>query len=245
MLFLTIDVHTFTPRSASAARTSPAPTPATSNETIPHRTSPTSLTVTPGVSARRRRSVSASARVRAHAASTPTARQYSAATPSPTFAAKATSYCSNRRAPGWASKRSALVHLAPWRSICAGAARVVSRNALDAKRNPIPLGPRRYLRPVPTKKSHRIFRTSTGIWPTLWHASRRYAAPCFFATAPMRSAGLTNPPEVGTCVAETSAFAPGGTRDERIRSRASTSSWPEASLGTVSMTMPWRSAAWR
>mmetsp|Transcript_10496 Transcript_10496/g.43989 ORF Transcript_10496/g.43989 Transcript_10496/m.43989 type:complete len:260 (+) Transcript_10496:222-1001(+) len=254
VLLHTREVHTFTPASRRRARISATPTPSTSKVTMPHLATPTSQTFTLGIFASSSRMAEASARVRAHARSMPTSRAYCTATPSPALAQKLTSYCSNRRAPFAGAYESAASQRAPCRSSITGSHTVCpSRNAFLAYRNPIPRGPRRYLRPVPTRKSHFNSRTSVGICPTLWHASSRKGTPCFSAIAPTAAASFTKPPEVGTCVMLINLTGPTRRpsaarvgRRARLASNARTSSCPvSSSLGTTSTTTPRVRAACR
>ena len=78
---------------------------------------------------------------------------------------------------------------------------------------------------MPHRKSQPISFTFTGICPTLWHASRRYGTPCFFATAPIATASLTSPLDVGTCTMDTSLHFP-FEASESVASSASASTCP-------------------
>lgn len=59
--------------------------------------------------------------------------------------------------------------------------------------------------PSPVRKSHCSFCTSTGICPTLWHASRRYGTPAAAAADPTASASYTLPLLVGMWLIDTRA----------------------------------------
>ncbi len=90
------------------------------------------------------------------------------------------------------------------------------------------------------RKSHPRVSTSTGSWPTAWHASSRYGTPASRATAPTAAAGFTRPPWVGI-----HEIAIRRTRSSSIVRRASTESWPASSSGITSTCTPVFRATWR
>mmetsp|Transcript_640 Transcript_640/g.2166 ORF Transcript_640/g.2166 Transcript_640/m.2166 type:complete len:201 (-) Transcript_640:584-1186(-) len=186
--------------------------------------------------------------VRENACVIPTSSAYCTATPSPALAQNATSYCSNRFALRAGTYDPTESHRAPHKSSITGSTFVSSIKAFRAYRKPIPRGPRRYLRPVPTRKSHRVAATSTTTCPALCVASRRNGTLNLFVTSPIASAGFTKPPLVGMCVTDTSFTFPFPfllASTCSILSSAWTSSCPFSSLGAVSITTPFSFEACR
>ena len=72
---------------------------------------------------------------------------------------------------------------------------------LRQNRKPLPREPRRYLRPVPHRKSQPMRCTSMGIWPTLWVASSMKSTPAARHSAPTPAASYTRPAVTAVAVA--------------------------------------------
>src|SRR5437879_7431411 len=93
----------------------------------------------------------------------------------------------------------------------------------DTYRKPMPRGPRRNLRPVAARKSHRSAFTSIAICPTVWQASTRYGTPSSAQTSPTARASCTSPELVGTHDRATSRVR--GSRARRRTLSGSTPPW--------------------
>ena len=144
---------------------------------------------------------------------------------------------SNRAAEAGRSYVSGVLQSAPPEP--SGARR--SATSRRAKRNPVPRGARRYLRPVAVSRSHPSSSTSNGSWPADWHASSRNSTSASRQRPPISAAGFTNPLCVGTWLTATSRTA--GSSRRRVRS--DTSIWPCSSSSTTSTRIPKRSRATR
>ena len=172
-------------------------------------------------------------------ASAPSASASSAAAPSPSRPATLCSQLSKRRASSRSIEPVGTASTARrGRRRTAGRA---ARSTAGARRGtPVPAGRAGTCARWPRGSRSRARSTSTGSWPTAWHASSRYGTPAARVTSPTAAAGFTSPPWVG--IHDIATSRTGGPDVEARPRSASTESAPCSSSGTTSTRAPVRCA---